>query len=125
MAIGYLTRPLLVAIGSGWAQTFSFSIGKGNFPTPDDLTGLSAELTLTQANVASPAVIVLTTDDATLFIDGANLTINVARGATADWIAGDYDFALRIFDPAGDVDRWLVLSIPASSRTEIVSGAPS
>jgi hypothetical protein len=122
MATAFLTRPLLITAGRGWAQTFAFTLGKGLAEAPDDITGYSAAVTMVQANVAAPASIVITSPDDCLAIDVNALTLTLGAGVTALFTPGDYDFQLRVFLENAAVDRWLVLSNPADSRIKILPG---
>ncbi|MDR3513794.1 MAG: hypothetical protein P4L73_19325 [Caulobacteraceae bacterium] len=123
MAISILRRPMLVVAGSGWRKAFNFWTGPASARAPADLAGCSVVATLAPANTPAPAVLTLSTDNGLITIQGNAVIIDVGITAATAWATpfapAACDFRLRIIDPAADVDRYVILSDPASSRVKV------
>lgn len=99
-----------VVAGSGYAEGFRFWLDAA-MTQADALDGLSAQLTLTKVGLPAADPIVMDTTGA-LSIAGNVVSVSESQTPTASWTPGEYDFCLRVFDPAANVDRWVVVSDP-------------
>jgi hypothetical protein len=122
MATGFLRRPIPIVAGAGWAETFNFWSGPQSARAPVDLTGYAAEVTLLLANVPGATPIVLSTAAGSIVITVNAVSLSVPRTTTVGWALGDYDFVLRIWNPAETIDAYVVLSNAADSRAKVIQG---
>ena len=123
MALAILPTSLLIVIPSGWRKSFNFWTGPKAARIAYDITGCSAIAVLSPANLASPAPLILSTDNGLITVGGQTAEIDISGAvleAWAGWAAPfDCDFRIRIIGLSGDVDLFAVQSDPYSSRIRV------